>query len=539
MASSCLHSHCLLKSVTFGWLIWIVMWSGGCAGHPDEHPGDFRNENPRQDSIHRAIYDLQSRAANGFTPGIISDLEYLRDKSDSLDYGYGSIVSRLNLGFAEVELKNDYLSCMAILKEAHDIAVKKSDGHLEAILACNIALLDGLRGYVDGLPYAYSAYNYGLKNNDAYIRCAGAQTIAMLEVEQRNYKDALRYSHDAVGFIDNYEKNKIEIQTVHAVALAGIGRNREAEGWFNAAIRDSVRAFVDSKIYFQIMYGQYLLNENRVSEGISELRKGMELSDAAKSNSRRLQLLSNLGNAYEDLGNTDSAFYYQKQISVYLRNSHDASREREMLDMHNRLKEGEVSKELQHSKGTLIIQGIMLVSLIVIVLIISYACWKFFKRDGQKKQLISRLKERNDLTDARLNEALSEMELLRKEESRKYKGSSLTSEAERDLFCRLEKVMREESLFLDPSLNKEKLARVTLTNEAYLSQVVNNLGGATVTEYINRYRVEYAMKLLDADNSINLADLPGKSGFNSTTTFYRAFRTVTGMTPAQYLKTRK
>ena len=130
---------------------------------------------------------MQSKAANGFTPEIISELKYWQNISDSIDNVYGQVVTRLNLGFAEIEVNNDYLACMSILKDAYEIAGKRSDGHLKAIVGCNIALLDGLRGYVDGLPYAYSAYNYGLKNDDRYIRMAGAHTIAMLEVERGDY----------------------------------------------------------------------------------------------------------------------------------------------------------------------------------------------------------------------------------------------------------------------------------------------------------------------------------------------------------------
>ena len=54
--------------------------------------------------------------------------------------------------------------------------------------------------------------------------------------------------------------------------------------------------------------------------------------------------------------------------------------------------------------------------------------------------------------------------------------------------------------------------------------------------YINQRRVEAAIKLMQSDASSweAILDIALEVGFNSTSTFYNAFRKVTGQTPGAY-----
>ncbi|MGL5272167.1 MAG: helix-turn-helix domain-containing protein, partial [Phocaeicola sp.] len=120
-------------------------------------------------------------------------------------------------------------------------------------------------------------------------------------------------------------------------------------------------------------------------------------------------------------------------------------------------------------------------------------------------------------------------------EKEKYAASSLSDEKKKNLFLSLEKLMREEKLFKDNFLTKEKVADKLNTNRTYLSQVINEQKGETFTQYINNYRINEAVKVL-SDNTIQipLKALSSELGFNSMTTFYKLFQNHIGMTPTQY-----
>jgi len=53
-------------------------------------------------------------------------------------------------------------------------------------------------------------------------------------------------------------------------------------------------------------------------------------------------------------------------------------------------------------------------------------------------------------------------------------------------------------------------------------------------DFVNSYRIEHAKTLLQGDTAMKMEDLAERSGFNSLSTFYTAFKKQTQLTPAKY-----
>ncbi len=104
----------------------------------------------------------------------------------------------------------------------------------------------------------------------------------------------------------------------------------------------------------------------------------------------------------------------------------------------------------------------------------------------------------------------------------------------RDLDSRLIKTIKDERLYLDPKLSVEKVAQKLSTNRTYLSQYLNSKLNTTFYEFINKYRVEAASNLLLENRKATLEQVSEECGFNSVSTFRRAFSKTHNMTPAQY-----
>ena len=81
-------------------------------------------------------------------------------------------------------------------------------------------------------------------------------------------------------------------------------------------------------------------------------------------------------------------------------------------------------------------------------------------------------------------------------QNEKYTASSLTGEKKLTLFQRLEELMREQAIYKDNQLTKDKAAELLDTNRTYLSQAINEQTGLNFTQYINQYRVNEAVRLL-------------------------------------------
>jgi len=105
-------------------------------------------------------------------------------------------------------------------------------------------------------------------------------------------------------------------------------------------------------------------------------------------------------------------------------------------------------------------------------------------------------------------------------------------------FKKLETLCVDEQIYLDPTLDRARVAKKLGISPGYVSQLVNSISGDNFSTYINRYRVE-AVKVMIADaefDNYSLLAIGLESGFSSKTTFHTAFKKLTGMTPNGYRK---
>ena len=104
----------------------------------------------------------------------------------------------------------------------------------------------------------------------------------------------------------------------------------------------------------------------------------------------------------------------------------------------------------------------------------------------------------------------------------------------------LQKSMEHEKIFLNPKLTLPELAFHIDMNKTYLSFYLNQIEGVTFYEYLNRLRVEEVCVRIDTMLSQHdrkpLSEVSRECGFNSMSTFNRAFTRLRGITPGDYLR---
>lgn len=106
------------------------------------------------------------------------------------------------------------------------------------------------------------------------------------------------------------------------------------------------------------------------------------------------------------------------------------------------------------------------------------------------------------------------------------------------LAMRIHRLFEEDCVFLNPHLRLSELAVRLGTNRTYLSQFFNQSCEQTFYDYVNKYRVDYAKHLLLTTN-YTLETVASESGFNSLSTFRRAFQTNEGYSPQTYRSIKK
>ncbi|MGY3211393.1 helix-turn-helix domain-containing protein [Mucilaginibacter sp. HD30] len=106
-----------------------------------------------------------------------------------------------------------------------------------------------------------------------------------------------------------------------------------------------------------------------------------------------------------------------------------------------------------------------------------------------------------------------------------------------DWKLKVDGLMKEQKIYLEPELTLTDLAKKIGTNPSLLSKVINGVYNKNFNDYVNEFRVQEAIALLQTPGyqNFSLLAVAYDAGFNSKSTFNRAFKKVTGKSPKDYL----
>ncbi|MEO1053732.1 MAG: helix-turn-helix domain-containing protein [Bacteroidota bacterium] len=118
----------------------------------------------------------------------------------------------------------------------------------------------------------------------------------------------------------------------------------------------------------------------------------------------------------------------------------------------------------------------------------------------------------------------------------KYENKKINDEEARQLLARLNTLMVDEELFLNPNVKLGEVATRLDVSQHLLSQVLNDNLKINFNHYVNQFRIQAATEMIKSNHHITLEAIGTDSGFKSKSTFYAAFKSIQGQTPAQFRK---
>ena len=181
-------------------------------------------------------------------------------------------------------------------------------------------------------------------------------------------------------------------------------------------------------------------------------------------------------------------------------------------------------EEIASKHQALVVHRIILASAFLVCLLIAYLLWRSYKYN---KVLTEKNRKLYEEIEQRRQEQQQEMELLQAAPE-----EQLTTEQQ--LFRRLCTLMDEKQPYTDETLNRDTLAQMAGTNGKYVEQAIRQCSkGETVSDFINRYRLEHVARLLKT-TSDPIAIVGELSGIPSRATLARLFRNAYGMTPSEF-----
>ncbi len=367
--------------------------------------------------------------------------------------------------------------------------------------------------------------------NSDRIRAAALIGLANNYVKNENYQSTIIYAKKAKTLGKKINNEEIVLSAINNISNAHIGLKN-----YPKAIEINEEAIELSLTNKPIKKrASFLLNNGIAYFHLQKIDTALEYLNSCKILCEEKQLLETqmfaheyLAKVYEQKGDYKAFVYEQKNYvklrNKFLKDKKDASNadlSNEILLKSNELAENKQElSEVSRTKDGLLITGIGIILLLIIIFYFS------IKR-----------KEKIELKHEDLK-AIPEINKTNTTNLKPYQNSSLTSEKRQELKKKIIDFMKEHKPFLNSEMTQSDLAKELGLSSNHFSEVLHYNFNQNFYNFINYYRILEAQKLMMSPDyeDAKVLSIAFDSGFKSKTSFNRAFKNYTSMTPSEFRK---
>lgn len=446
-----------------------------------------------------------------------------------------------SLGLYSANIETDYYRAIRWLYKGIRLAQQNNYRQQYALLLSNLANIYYLKKDTAGIKYALECYELGHSMRNPYIIYSGAVNAAYMYFLMKQNEEAMKYIHEAETLmLENDFYDQAHTYNLFGNVLYDMEEYRQAIEYYKKAMKDKQAAQTSSIVYAHLGHARVLMKQKKYEEAILLLKQGIAISYARANAIHRNELYENLSTCYEQMHQYHDALNYYKVFRLENDSLFNKDKERDLSEMRFKYDSERQANLIKQSKLDVMQkeQRIQQQTFILIIIIIVLGLLYYLYR--RKNNLYLSIVKQNQEAikrETELNRRIKELETNDSSPSapEKYAASSLTDEKSLELFRTLERIMREEKIYKDNSISKDKVAELLGTNRTYLSRIINEQAQLSFTHYVNRFRIEEAIRLLsDPANNTPLKAISADLGFNSISTFYNLFQSAVAMTPSQY-----
>ena len=437
------------------------------------------------------------------------------------EYGKSIALSKEILAFVGdgTSAKEVTMKCRALLQIAEcESELNHVDEAERLFLQCLEMLMESTQhatdyGEIDPLVYTL------LSLNDLYIDNRMPEKALPWMAKMDTAINRLAQCSNDTGWDLQNRRNHVAISK--AMVYAANGQREQAEALFKEHCQSQSLHSADLTAE-----GIYLTIMGRYDEAISLFDEADSMIHASGDPITNIYVKTFLVHKYDALqkaGRDKEAL----ALGNYMRQLTDSLRQQERQADVEQLQEiKRQENEITSKHQSLVVHRIILLSAAIVILLIVYLLWRSYKYN---KVLTEKNRKLYEEIEQRRQEEQQEMEQLQAAPE-----EQLT--AEQQLYRRLCTLMDEQQPYTDETLNRDMLASLLGTNVKYVEQAIRQCSkGETVSDFINRYRLEHVARLLKTTND-PIAIVGELSGIPSRSTLARLFRNAYGMTPTEYRK---
>lgn len=124
--------------------------------------------------------------------------------------------------------------------------------------------------------------------------------------------------------------------------------------------------------------------------------------------------------------------------------------------------------------------------------------------------------------------------IIQQEAVPKYAKTALPEERKDEFLEKILTYMKNEKPYLNPNLTITEVSECISIPAYYLSQVINSSLNQNFYDFVNSYRIEESKNYFQNNSKNTILEVLYEVGFNSKSSFNKAFKKYTGMTPSEF-----
>lgn len=384
-------------------------------------------------------------------------------------------------------------------------------------------------------------------------------SLFIMQQRDKHYEDALQTLEELEkvvteatsgepGIGNLAEKERKTLYAHRAVVFSRLGRISEADEAYRAW-----KAVGEAYTKDDYLIIPYLMDRKRYDKVIEMYtpREAFLYANKDTINYHMMTVKRSLAKAYEGKGNYKLASRYYEALAILTDSLKAREQQSSAIELATVYETHEREAELQEQKEQVKMRGVLLAAsgVVLVILLVLFVLNVRHTRIIRRKNTamvttigdLLNYKDELDKMKEKMREAAGDPteDACPAECEEKETTDPKEEEKNRMLFEELDSVVTRGKLFLNPDLSRDDFVKLTGLNKNKVGKILQQNTGLSTTGYINKKRLEYAVKLLknSPDNTIqNVADA---CGLPNVPTFNRLFRSKFGMTPSEYRKLHK
>lgn len=476
-----------------------------------------------------------------FSKNAITKLNYSTKKE--LNYESWKSIAYCYTKFGKIDSAIVYTNKLyEAVKPSNNYEMKRYANILMGIISFQNRLLEDTKKYYEKAlelsllskkttNYKVDYYNLGLVNTALKNYNKGIELLQKAELYTLKSNDKRLLSRVYGTMADNYasqennEKREFYLNKANEVAKAIKDNRLLAMG-------------ANHQMQWEIDHGE---KQEAYKKGLVLVKKikSLNLPHLKTANDSLMYVLAKERGAY------DSALSYLESYSkgkVKLL-SQNGRKQIEVIKAKYELKNKNITIEKQKIEIIASKRINKIIFLILLLVLITVLFIVYIKNKNRK--IIGLIYKKEKEKDAQINKIFERFKIKKYSQSKNNKVSLnqtskeyISSNKVEDVFEKIIYIIETEKLYLKPDLDQNELVKLVGTNKRYIYEAISKYSDTNFRGLINRLRINEAKMIIENKVSnkeeINYSTIYSESGFNSNSSFYRTFKSITGITPNDY-----